>query len=94
MSIFRMQSAPPSEAEIAAKAQELKKSGANHPAYVVAFSGIDDENKHVLTQVRASSYQMRCLPQETVHSMRRGRVSRSCKAYESIDALRFLGRNR
>ncbi|VDO66144.1 unnamed protein product [Heligmosomoides polygyrus] len=45
-----MQSAPPSEAEIAAKAQELKKSGANHPAYVVAFSGIDDENKHVLTQ--------------------------------------------
>ncbi|PIO60780.1 hypothetical protein TELCIR_17715 [Teladorsagia circumcincta] len=45
-----MQSAPPTEAEIAAKAQEHKKSGTTHPAYVVAFSGIDDENKHVLTQ--------------------------------------------
>ncbi|WKY05157.1 hypothetical protein Q1695_005852 [Nippostrongylus brasiliensis] len=47
---LRMQSAPPTEAEIAAKAQEWKKAGTNHPAYVVAFSGIDDENKHVLTQ--------------------------------------------
>ncbi|KAK6056785.1 BRCA1 protein [Cooperia oncophora] len=47
---LRMQSAPPSEAEIAAKAQEHQKSGVTHPAYVVAFSGIDDENKHVLTQ--------------------------------------------
>ncbi|KAK6011267.1 BRCA1 protein [Ostertagia ostertagi] len=33
---LRMQSAPPSEAEIAAKAQEHKKSGTTHPAYVVA----------------------------------------------------------
>ncbi|KAK6054337.1 hypothetical protein COOONC_08158 [Cooperia oncophora] len=45
---LRMQSAPPSEAEIAAKAQEHQKSGITHPAYVVAFSGIDDENKHKL----------------------------------------------
>ncbi|KAK6027699.1 hypothetical protein OSTOST_06269 [Ostertagia ostertagi] len=30
--------------------KEHKKSGTTHPAYVVAFSGIDDENKHVLTQ--------------------------------------------
>ncbi|XGW31211.1 hypothetical protein V3C99_009849 [Haemonchus contortus] len=47
---LRMQSAPPSEAEIAAKAQDYKKFGDTYPAYVVAFSGIDDENKHVLTQ--------------------------------------------
>ncbi|VDO74162.1 unnamed protein product [Haemonchus placei] len=47
---LRMQSAPPSEAEIAAKAQDYKKFGDTYPSYVVAFSGIDDENKHVLTQ--------------------------------------------
>ncbi|KAK6016704.1 hypothetical protein OSTOST_17810 [Ostertagia ostertagi] len=32
------------------KHRNTKKSGTTHPAYVVAFSGIDDENKHVLTQ--------------------------------------------
>ncbi|KAK6749888.1 hypothetical protein RB195_002103 [Necator americanus] len=47
---LRSQSAPPSEAEIAAKVEERKKSGGTHPEYVVAFSGIDEENKHVLTQ--------------------------------------------
>ncbi|EPB69002.1 BRCA1 protein [Ancylostoma ceylanicum] len=47
---LRAQSAPPSEAEIAAKAEERKKDGRSHPAYVVAFCGIDEENKHVLTQ--------------------------------------------
>ncbi|KAL6740184.1 hypothetical protein Aduo_013565 [Ancylostoma duodenale] len=47
---LRAQSAPPSEAEIAAKAEERKKDGGSHPAYVVAFCGIDEENKHVLTQ--------------------------------------------
>ncbi|KAK6031273.1 hypothetical protein OSTOST_02579 [Ostertagia ostertagi] len=47
---LRMQSAPPSEGNQRPTAQEHKKSGTTHPAYVVAFSGIDDENKHVLTQ--------------------------------------------
>ncbi|KAL6740189.1 hypothetical protein Aduo_013570 [Ancylostoma duodenale] len=47
---LRAQSAPPSEAEIAANAEERKKDGGSHPAYVVAFCGIDEENKHVLTQ--------------------------------------------
>uniref|UniRef100_A0A0K0DD18 PAX-interacting protein 1 n=1 Tax=Angiostrongylus cantonensis TaxID=6313 RepID=A0A0K0DD18_ANGCA len=46
----RYQSSPPTEAEIAASAEERKKSGATHPAYVVAFNGIDNENKHILTQ--------------------------------------------
>ncbi|VDM64349.1 unnamed protein product [Angiostrongylus costaricensis] len=47
---LRMQSSPPTEAEIAASAEERKKSSASHPAYVVAFNGIDNENKHILTQ--------------------------------------------
>ncbi|CAJ0606699.1 unnamed protein product [Cylicocyclus nassatus] len=47
---LRAQSAPPSEEEIAAKAEERKKAGGKHPEYVVAFCGIDEENKHVLTQ--------------------------------------------
>ncbi|KAE9415960.1 hypothetical protein Angca_005385, partial [Angiostrongylus cantonensis] len=47
---LRMQSSPPTEVEIAASAEERKKSGASHPAYVVAFNGIDNENKHILTQ--------------------------------------------
>ncbi|VDM70409.1 unnamed protein product [Strongylus vulgaris] len=53
---LRAQSAPPSEAEIAAKAEERKKAGGKHPEYVVAFCGIDEENKHVLTQVGHNCY--------------------------------------
>ncbi|KJH45753.1 hypothetical protein DICVIV_08194 [Dictyocaulus viviparus] len=45
-----MQSSPPTEAEIAARTEERKKAGDANLSYVVAFNGIDNENKHILTQ--------------------------------------------
>ncbi|KAK6749872.1 hypothetical protein RB195_002090 [Necator americanus] len=47
---LRAQSAPPTEAEIATRVEERRKASGSHSVYVIAFCGIDEDNKHVLTQ--------------------------------------------